>query len=53
LHRRFTDVFGLDFVEQARMLTHPAPPKREEELTRVNMAGPKCEGLTPMEMSSS
>ncbi len=32
LYRWFTDVSGLGLVEQARMLMHPAPPKREEEL---------------------
>ncbi len=32
LHRWFTDVSGLGLAEQARMLMHPAPPKREEEL---------------------
>jgi hypothetical protein len=32
LHRWFTDVSGLSLAEQARMLTHPARPKREEEL---------------------
>ncbi len=28
----FTDVSGLGFAEQARTLTHPSPPMREEEL---------------------
>ncbi len=32
LHRWFTDMFVFGLAEQARMLTHPAPPKREEEL---------------------
>jgi hypothetical protein len=32
LYRWFTDVSGLVLPEQARMLMHPAPPKREEEL---------------------
>ena len=32
LYRWFTDVSGLGLAEQARMLMHPAPPKREEEL---------------------
>ncbi len=27
-----TDVSGLGFAEQARMLMHPSPPKREEDL---------------------
>ena len=31
-HRWFTDVSGLGLAEQARMLMHPTPPKREEEL---------------------
>ncbi len=31
LYRWFTDVSGLGLAEQARMLMHPAPPKREEE----------------------
>ncbi len=29
-YRWFTDVSGLGVAEQARKLTHPAPPKREE-----------------------
>ena len=33
--RWFTDVSGLGLAEQARMLTHPAPPKREEELAEL------------------
>ena len=32
LYRLFTDVSGLGLAEQARMLMHPAPPKREEDL---------------------
>ena len=32
LYRWFTDVSGLGLAEQARMLMHPAPPKREEDL---------------------
>ena len=32
LYRWFTDVSGLGLAEQARMLMHPAPPKREQEL---------------------
>ena len=32
LCRWFTDVSGLGLAEQARMLMHPAPPKRKEEL---------------------
>ncbi len=32
VYRWFTDVSGLGQAEQARMLMHPAPPKREEEL---------------------
>ncbi len=32
LHRWFTDVSGLGLAEQARMLMHPALPKREEDL---------------------
>ncbi len=32
LHRWFTDVSGLGLAEQARMLMHPAPLKREDEL---------------------
>ncbi len=32
LHRWFTEVSGLGLTEHARMLMHPAPPKREEEL---------------------
>ena len=31
LYRWFTDVSGLGHAEQARMLMHPSPPKREEE----------------------
>ncbi len=31
-YRCFTDVSGLGFAEQARMLMRPSPPKREEEL---------------------
>jgi hypothetical protein len=32
LYRWFTDVSGLGLAEQARMLMHPSPPKKEEEL---------------------
>ena len=32
LYRWFTDVSGLGLAEQARMLMHPTPPKRDEEL---------------------
>ncbi len=32
LHRWFTDVSGLGSAEQARMLMHPSPPEKEEEL---------------------
>ncbi len=32
LYRWFTDVSGLGFAEQARMLVNPSPPKREEDL---------------------
>ncbi len=32
LYGWFTDVSGLGLATQARMLMHPAPPKREEEL---------------------
>ena len=32
LYRWFTDVSGLGLAEQARMLMHPSPPNREEEL---------------------
>ena len=32
LYRWFTDVSGLGLAEQARMLMHPAPPKKEEDL---------------------
>ncbi len=32
LYRWFTDASGFGLAEQARMLTHPTPPKREEEL---------------------
>ena len=32
LYRWFTDVSGLGLSEQARMLMHPAPPRREEDL---------------------
>ena len=32
LYRWFTDVSGLGLAEQARMLMHPAPPKRKEDL---------------------
>ncbi len=32
LHRWFADVSGLGLAEQGRMLMHPTPPKREEEL---------------------
>ncbi len=32
LHRWVTDVSGLGLAEQAWMLMHPGPPKREEEL---------------------
>ncbi len=32
LYRCFTDVSGLGSAERARMLLHPTPPKREEEL---------------------
>ncbi len=32
LYRWFTDVSGSGLAEQARMLTHRAPPKQEEEL---------------------
>ncbi len=32
LRRWFADVSGLGLAEQAQMLMHPAPPKREEEL---------------------
>ncbi len=28
----FADVSGLGLAEQARMLMHPSPPKKEEEL---------------------
>ena len=31
-YRWFTDVSGLGLAEQAKMLMHPSPPKREEEL---------------------
>ncbi len=31
LHRWFTNVSGLGLAEQARMLMHPSPPKKEEE----------------------
>ncbi len=34
LYRWFLDVSGLGLAEQARMLMHPAPPKREEELAK-------------------
>ncbi len=38
LYRCFTDASSL--AEQARMLMHPTPPKREEELAEhVEMAG--------------
>ncbi len=33
LYRWFTGETGLGLAEQARMLTHPSPPKREEEWT--------------------
>ena len=40
LYRWFTDVSGLGLAEQARMLMHPTPPKREEELAEhVEMFG--------------
>ncbi len=32
LHRRFADVSGLGLAEQTRMLMHPSPAKREEDL---------------------
>ncbi len=32
VYRWFTDVSGLGLAEQARRLTHPEPPRREEEL---------------------
>ncbi len=32
LYRWFSNVSGLGLAEQARMLMHPTPPKREEEL---------------------
>ncbi len=32
VHRWFSDVPGLGLAEQARRLTYPEPPKREEEL---------------------
>ena len=32
VRRWFTDVSGLGLAEQARMLMHPSPPKREEDL---------------------
>ncbi len=32
LHRWFSDVSSLGLAEQARVLMHPSPPKREEEL---------------------
>ncbi len=31
-YRWFADVCGLGLAEQARMLMHPFPPTREEEL---------------------
>ncbi len=31
-YRWFTDVSGLGLAEQDRMLLHPSPPKREEDL---------------------
>ncbi len=34
LYRWFTDVSGLGLAEQARMLMHPAPPKREDDLAK-------------------
>ena len=32
LYRWFTEFSGLDLAEQPRMLMHPSPPGREEEL---------------------
>ncbi len=32
LYRCFTDISGLGLAEQARMLMHPSPPRREEDL---------------------
>ncbi len=32
LYRWFADVSGLGLAEQARILMHPAPPERDEEL---------------------
>ncbi len=32
LYRRFIHVSGLGLAEQARMLMHPSPPVRDEEL---------------------
>ncbi len=32
VYRWFTDVSGLRLAEQARMLMHPSPPKRQEDL---------------------
>ncbi len=31
-HRRLTDVSGLGLAKQAKRLTHPDPPKKEDEL---------------------
>ncbi len=31
-YRWFTDASGLGVAEQARILMHPSPPKKEEEL---------------------
>ncbi len=44
LYRWFTDVSGLCFAEQARMLMHPTPPKPEEELAEGQdaKAGGSC-----------
>ncbi len=32
VYRWFTDLSGLGIAEQARMLMHPSPPKKKEEL---------------------
>ncbi len=38
LYRWFTEVSGLGLAEQAWMVMHPAPPKREEKLAeRIEM----------------
>ena len=46
LYRWFTDVSGLGLAEQARMLMHPSPPKKEEELAEyVEMCQDKMRRL--------